>query len=283
MEQAKGFERAKSAVVALNLNGKRNVLGVFVNVIDYQTTVESVIHAARNKQPYAVTALAVHGLMTGVLDAEQRYRLNSLNLVVPDGQPVRWALNKLFNAGLYDRVYGPRLTLAVCERAEKDRLPVFFYGGTQEILSGLQRKLLERFPQLLIAGTQASKFRSLSAIEKTGLVNEIRESGAAIVFVGLGCPRQEVWAYEYRERVNAPLLAVGAAFPFVAGTLRQAPAWMQERGLEWLYRLLIEPRRLWKRYLFLNPLFVFLLLLQRLKIARFEDPGRCPTKELSCG
>ena len=265
------------------LSRKGNVLGVLVDVIDYDAAVESVMHAARERQPYAVTALAVHGLMTGVLDAEHRFRLNSLNLAVPDGQPVRWALNQLFHVGLHDRVYGPKLTLAICERAEKAKVPVFFYGGTLEILSSLRKNLLSRFPQLEIAGTQPSKFRRLSAIEKAGLIDEIRESGAAIVFVGLGCPRQEIWAYEYRESINGPILAVGAAFPFLAGMLRQAPGWMQERGLEWLFRLWTEPWRLWKRYFLLNPLFLLLLLLQRLKIARFEDPGKCPTKELSFG
>ena len=257
--------------------GKRNVLGVSLDVTDYEASVEDIIQAARDKKPFAVTALAVHGLMTGVLDDEQRFRLNSLDLVVPDGQPVRWALNWIYRAGLRDRVYGPNLTLQVCKRAEQEGLSVFFFGGTAEILEQLRENLLIRFPRLRVVGTMSSKFRCLTLSEKDHVVEEIRSSGASIVFVGLGCPRQEIWAYEFREFISCPLLAVGAAFPFLAGTVKQAPRWMQNRGLEWLFRLSTEPMRLWKRYLFLNPQFLALLMLQRLGMANFGDRGRLPS------
>ena len=258
-------------------DGKRNVLGVSVDVTDYEAAVEKIIQAAREKKPFGVTALAVHGLMTGVLDDEQRFRLNSLDLVAPDGQPVRWALNWIHKAGLKKRVYGPNLSLEVCKRAEQEGLAVYFFGGTPEILEGLQRNLLIRFPRLRVAGTMSSKFRCLTLPERDRVVEEIKNSGASIVFVGLGCPRQEIWVYEYREFIPCPLLAVGAAFPFLAGTLKQAPPWMQERGLEWLFRLSTEPDRLWKRYLFLNPQFLALLMMQRLGMAEFGDRGRLPS------
>jgi N-acetylglucosaminyldiphosphoundecaprenol N-acetyl-beta-D-mannosaminyltransferase len=264
-------------------SGKRNVLGVLVDVIDYEATVQTIVEAAHSRKPFAVSALAVHGLMTGVLDGEHRYRLNSLNLVVPDGQPVRWALNWLHKVQLSSRVYGPNLALAVCERAEKEDLPVFFYGSTPEILRELESKLRTRFPLLRIAGARSSAFRPLSVDEKKQVANEIRESGASIVFVGLGCPRQEVWAYEFRECLPAPVLAVGAAFSFLAGTTPQAPRWMQNRGLEWLFRLWTEPLRLWRRYLLLNPLFLCLLSLQSLRIARFGDLGSPPNEEMLLG
>jgi N-acetylglucosaminyldiphosphoundecaprenol N-acetyl-beta-D-mannosaminyltransferase len=258
-------------------NGKRNVLGVAIDVTDYEAAVEDILQAARGRKPFGVTALAVHGLMTGVLDDEQRFRLNALDMVVPDGQPVRWALNWIYGAGLRERVYGPNLTLEVCKRAEQEGLSVFFYGGTAEILGQLERNLVKRFPRLRVAGTMSSKFRRLAPPEMDRVVEEIRSSGASIVFVGLGCPRQEIWAYEFRASIRCPLLAVGAAFPFLAGTLKQAPVWMQDRGLEWLYRLLAEPLRLWKRYLFLNPHFLVLLIFQRLGLANFGDRGRIPS------
>jgi len=257
---------------------KRNVLGVWVDVTDYNSAAERIIRAARAKKPLGVTALAVHGVMTGVLDDEHRFRLNSLDLVVPDGQPVRWALNWIHKADLRDRVYGPNLTLEVCKRAEQEGLSVFFFGGNEEILRRLQQNLLIRFPRLRVAGTMSSKFRPLTVPERDHVVSEIRNSGASIVFVGLGCPRQEIWVYEFRESLSCPALAVGAAFPFLAGTSEQAPLWMQKRGLEWLFRLSREPRRLWNRYLLLSPRFLALLLLQRLGLAEFADRGRLPSE-----
>jgi exopolysaccharide biosynthesis WecB/TagA/CpsF family protein len=263
--------------------GKKNVLGVMINVIDYSSVVDLIINAARSRKPLSLTALAVHGLMTGVFDRELLYRLNCLDIVVPDGQPVRWALNWLYGAGLHDRVYGPNLTLAVCMRAEKEGLAVFFYGSTSKILSQLKRNLLRRFPHLIIAGMDSSKFRILSREEKTQVVDNICKSGASIVFVGLGCPRQEVWTYEFRDSLSIPLLAVGAAFPFLAGIIPQAPRWMQDRGLEWFFRLSMEPRRLWSRYLLLNPIYLFLLMLQAFRICRFRGGGRPPTHEMRFG
>jgi exopolysaccharide biosynthesis WecB/TagA/CpsF family protein len=214
---------------------KENVLGVLVNVTDYKESVERILRAAHARERLGVAALAVHGVMTGVLDGEHRFRLNSLDLLVPDGQPVRWALNWIHKAGLKDRVYGPNLTLEVCKKAEQEGLSVFFLGGTQEILCRLKQNLLARFPRLVVAGTVSSKFRPLTIAEKDSVLREIRQSGASIVFVGLGCPRQEIWVYEFRESLDCPILAVGAAFPFLAGTIEQAPLWMQQRGLEWLF------------------------------------------------
>jgi len=263
--------------------GKRSVLGIQVDVVDYEGAVELILQAARAGRPLSVTALAVHGLMLGVLDQEQRHRLNSLDLIVPDGQPVRWALNWLYRVGLSDRVYGPNLTLAVCERLEREGLAVYFYGSTPEVLTRLKEKLLRLFPRLILAGTSSSKFRRLTFDEKQQLVKDIRDSRAAIVFVGLGCPRQEVWAYELRDALPGPVVAVGAAFPFIAGTVPQAPGWMQARGLEWVFRLGTEPRRLWKRYLLFNPAFLGLLLLQALGIIRLPSDGKAPTRDLLCG
>jgi N-acetylglucosaminyldiphosphoundecaprenol N-acetyl-beta-D-mannosaminyltransferase len=263
--------------------GKRNVLGILMNVTDYEGTIDFILRAVRAGQGAAISALAVHGLMTGVFDREQKFRLNHFDLLVPDGQPVRWVLNRLYRAGLRDRVYGPDLTRKVCARAATEELPVYFYGSTPEILAALRAELEVTHPGLLIAGMQPSKFRRLTPEEKIELAQQIRASGAAITFVGLGCPRQEAFTYEFREHLQMPILAVGAAFPFLAGITSQAPHWMQDAGLEWLFRLGSEPRRLWRRYLLLNPAYLFCVAMQALGVLHFSTDGQSPTHELHYG
>jgi len=263
--------------------GRHNVLGVMIDAVDYEAAVAKIIEAAHARRPFAVAALAVHGVMTGALDAEHRYRLNHLDLVVPDGQPVRWALNGLYHSELRDRVYGPELMLRTCAAAADERLPVFLFGGSEDLLSALRARLRSTFPALQLAGALASKFRQLEADEKQIVIDQIRASGAAITLVGLGCPRQEVWAFEFRDALAMPLLAVGAAFNFHAGLLPQAPPVLQDRGLEWLYRLYQEPRRLWRRYLMLNPLYTAMVLAQFAHVRSYNDAGVPPTQELRYG
>lgn len=150
--------------------------------------------------------------MTGVLDKEHLYRLNNLDVVLPDGQPLRWALNLLYRSPLTARCYGPSLTLKLCARAEQEGLPVFFYGATQPMLDDMRKNLLKKHPKLIIAGMEPSKFRRLNAREKTELADRIRCSGATMLFDGLGCPRQEIFFYEFRDLLPMPALAAGAAF-----------------------------------------------------------------------
>ena len=261
---------------------KRNLLGVLVDGIDRISAADRIVRAARERHAYSVSAIAVHGVMEGVLDPAHLYRLNHLELVVADGQPVRWALNLLHSVGLRQRVYGPNLMLDVLALSTQQRIPVYFYGGTTEILDLLCSNAATRFPGLQIAGAQASTFGKISPTAADEVADKIRQSGAQIVFVGLGCPRQEVWAYEFRERLKMPIVAVGAAFPFLAGTLRQAPRWMQDRGLEWLFRLCTEPRRLWRRYLVLSPAYLFLVACQLVGF-RFHSEGKPPEGEILYG
>jgi N-acetylglucosaminyldiphosphoundecaprenol N-acetyl-beta-D-mannosaminyltransferase len=256
--------------------GKHSVLGVGIDAVDYDAAVQRIVDAARESRPLSVSALAVHGVMTGALDRTHRYRLNQLDLVCPDGQPVRWALRLLHGVRLPDRVYGPQLMLEVCRRAADEGLPIFLFGGSEELLSSLCNRLTARFPTLQIAGRRASKFRTLELEEWEELAREVRSSDARIMFVGLGCPRQEVFAFEFREAASMPTLAVGAAFNFHSGGLSQAPAAMQRWGLEWLYRLGCEPRRLWRRYVLLNPVYVALLALQKLGLHRIDHGGDAP-------
>ena len=251
-------------------DGKKNLLGVAVDAVDYDAAVDRIIQSAYASERCTVAALAVHGVMTGVQDDRHRYRLNHLDIVVPDGQPVRWALNLLHRARLTDRVYGPTLTLHVCEAAARQGLPVYFYGSNSSVVERLVENLRSRFDGLLVAGFEPSRFRRVTAEERDQIVLGIRRSGAKITFVGLGCPRQEVWAYEFGDHLSMPTIAVGAAFDFHAGKLRQAPDFLQRRGLEWAFRLAMEPRRLWKRYLLLNPWYVTLVALQKAGLRRFR-------------
>jgi N-acetylglucosaminyldiphosphoundecaprenol N-acetyl-beta-D-mannosaminyltransferase len=263
--------------------GKKNVLGILVDAVDYEGAVEQIIEAAKARRGFAVSTAAVHGVMEGVLSQEHKFRLNHLDLVTPDGQPVRWALNILHGVELADRVYGPRITLSICERAEKENLGIYFYGNTPEVLSALRTSLETRFPRLRIAGMESSKFRSLSPQERDCVIQRVHESGASLVFVGLGCPRQDVWAYEYRDLLSVPIIAVGGAFGVLGGKVPQAPEWMQDRGLEWVFRLWSEPRRLWRRYLLLNPIYAVLAGLQALGLVRFAADGRQPAGEQRYG
>lgn len=263
--------------------GKRNIIGVLVDVVDYEAVLDCIRGAVRERRPLAISALAVHGVMTGSTNPEHRARLNALDMVVPDGQPVRWALNALHGTALRSRVYGPELMLRTLELAERERLGIYLYGSTASLLDRLQDRLRDRLPGLDIRGAEPSRFRCLTPAEKEELVARIRASGAQIVFVGLGCPRQEVWAYEYRDSLSMPILAVGAAFDFHAGAVAQAPPWMQDRGLEWAYRFKTEPRRLWRRYLILNPWYVARVACQRLGLRQYPTHVPSTPREISYG
>lgn len=255
---------------------KRQVLGIGVSVTDYASAIAAILAAAQDQRSFKVTALAVHGVMTGALDTVHRFRLNSFDLVCPDGQPVRWALNLLHSARLSDRVYGPDLTLKLCAAAEAEGLPVYFYGSRPEVLTALQAELGERFPRLKVAGLRPSLFRRATADEQAEINREIVASGARIVFVGLGCPRQEVWTFENADALGLPTIAVGAAFDFIAGNLPQAAPLLQRYGLEWAFRLWQEPKRLWRRYVLLNPAYLAMVFAQLTGLNRFEDRGAAP-------
>jgi exopolysaccharide biosynthesis WecB/TagA/CpsF family protein len=263
--------------------GKRSVIGVRVDAVDYEAAVDRVIRAAEARRPYGVSALAVHGVMSGVLAPEQRHRLNSLDLLTPDGQPVRWSLNALHGCRLPDRVYGPVLMSRIIAAAEQRGIPVYFYGSSAGVLDRLIAAMRRRHPGVKIAGAECSRFRALSEPERDQLVDRVARSGADILFVGLGCPRQEVFVYELAERIGIPAVAVGAAFDYHAGELTEPPRLVQTAGLQWLHRLIGDPRRLWRRYLLLNPAFVVLLFLQASRIWQPDERGKTPLAELRPG
>lgn len=245
--------------------GKVSVLGVNVDAVDYEAAVSRIIEAASASQPYAISALAVHGVMTGVDDPEHLARLNQFDLITPDGQPVRWAMNWLHDTKLTDRVYGPKLTLEVCRAAAENDLPVYFYGSTQDTLDHLAARLPTLAPGITIAGMQPSKFATSTEAELDEIAADIKATGAKICMVGLGCPRQEVFVFENAKRLSMPALAVGAAFDFHAGLAKEPPAWIQRAGLQWAQRLVANPKRLWRRYLILNPRYSAAVLRQKLR------------------
>lgn len=257
-------------------HGKQNILGVTIDAVDYDSACERIMAAARDGRPCSVSALAVHGVMTGALDAVHRHRLNRLDLVVPDGQPVRWAMKWLYGVRLPERVYGPELTLRICGRAAAEGVGIYLYGSTAAVLDRFSENLKLRFPALIISGGQPSRFRQLRAEEQIEIAETIKESGAGIVLVGLGCPRQETFVFENRDLLSMPLLAVGAAFDFHAGTVPQAPRWFQSHGLEWLFRFAQEPGRLWKRYVYLNPLYLMLVAMQWARLRTLEPGDTIP-------
>jgi exopolysaccharide biosynthesis WecB/TagA/CpsF family protein len=257
---------------------KRNVLGVLVDACDYRIATERILDAAKLGRHFAVTALAVHGVMEGVGDRGLCRQINSFDLVTPDGQPVRWALNLLHGTRLKDRVYGPDLTLHVLAGASRDRLPVYLYGSTLPTLSRLVASLRRRFPRLEIAGHEPSKFRGALDGEAEQIAQRIRASGARILLVGLGCPKQERFAYAMRPLLDMPVMAIGAAFAYHAGELRIPPRWMQRHGLEWAWRLSLEPKRLWRRYVLTNPAFLAMLGAQKARMWQAVPPP--PATEL---
>jgi N-acetylglucosaminyldiphosphoundecaprenol N-acetyl-beta-D-mannosaminyltransferase len=231
--------------------------------VDYESASDFIIESAKKRNSFAVSALAVHGLMTSLNSTELKECINKIDLIVPDGQPVRWALNSFHNLGMQDRVYGPTLTLYVLEKANALSLNIFLFGSKEETLQELSSFIGRNYSKINIVGVHPDRFREATAKEDEEDILKINESKAHIVLVGRGCPRQEIWVANHKGKINAAMMAVGAAFDFHAGTLKQAPKWMQKNGLEWLFRLITEPRRLWKRYLFTNSQFIFIFIVQK--------------------
>jgi N-acetylglucosaminyldiphosphoundecaprenol N-acetyl-beta-D-mannosaminyltransferase len=212
-----------------------------------------------------ICVTSVHGIIMARDDARIRQVLNEATVATPDGMPVVWALRS-FGSHRQQRVYGPTLMLELCRDAAIHGHRIFLYGGRDETLPVLIQRLQEKCPGLIIAGSYSPPFRALTAEEDRQVQESIRSSDADIVFVGISTPKQEIWMREHRDCFpGSTLIGVGAAFDFHAGRTRQAPPWMQRNGLEWLFRLIVEPARLWKRYLLITPRFLPLWAIQRLK------------------
>lgn len=236
---------------------KTVVLGAPICPVNFEHSLDRVLSWGRGNESRFVVLANVHVVVTATVEADFGRTVSAADMATPDGAPVAWMLRRLGHAE-QTRVSGPDLMWSLLERCGEDGVSVYFYGSTPETLAKLTERVIQAFPKLHIAGQESPPFRQLSDEEDAEAVSRINQSGAGLVFVGLGCPKQEHWMLAHRGRVNAVMLGVGAAFDFHAGTVSRAPAWMRENGLEWLHRLASEPKRLWKRYLVTNTLFICL-------------------------
>lgn len=242
----------------------KQVLGTPIDIITWDCALSRLRAWAVNHESRYVCICNVHSVVTAAHDAEFGRVVREADMATPDGAPVAWMLRRLGNVG-QQRINGPDLMWRYCEQAQSRDESIFFYGSSEETLAMLKTKLLTAFPVLKIAGAISPPFRALTPTEDTAIVEQINLSGAGVVFVSLGCPKQELWMAAHRGRINAVMIGVGAAFDYHAGTIKRAPKWMQDGGLEWLHRLVSEPRRLWKRYLVTNTLFVYGAAIQLVK------------------
>ena len=240
-----------------------DVLGVGISAIDPDAALAEITRWIVEGREHYVCVTGVHGVMEAQRDPELLRIHNDSGLTTPDGMPMVWAA-RFAGCRNVQRVYGPDLMLAVCERAAQSGWGCYLYGSTDDVLDQLGCNLTDRFPGLRIVGSYAPPFRDLTTEEDAAVVDDIASSGAQIVWVGLSTPKQERWMAAHVGRLGVPVVVgVGAAFDFHAGRVRQAPRWMQRSGLEWLFRLLSEPRRLWRRYAVNNPRFVMAILRNR--------------------
>jgi N-acetylglucosaminyldiphosphoundecaprenol N-acetyl-beta-D-mannosaminyltransferase len=256
---------------------RRAILGTRVDATRYADATTRIAAWAARGESRTVCCANVHMVMEARDNPSFHAALASADLVTADGMPLAWGLRLLGISGA-PRVYGPRLMLEVCAAAADRSIPVALFGSTPETLARLERELARRFPGLPIVFSESPPFRERTAEEDEETRRRIEVSGARILFAGLGCPRQERWMALQRGLLPAVMLGVGAAFDFVAGTKPQAPPLVGRLGLEWIFRLAAEPRRLWRRYLLLNPRFVglFTLQLARAFLARARTAGRVP-------
>jgi N-acetylglucosaminyldiphosphoundecaprenol N-acetyl-beta-D-mannosaminyltransferase len=248
-----------------------NVLGVGVSAINIPMALAQLDRWIREKTTKTyVTVTGVHGVMESQRDENIRRMHNQAGMVTPDGMPLVW-LGKMAGHSDMDRVYGPDLMLAVMEKSVSAGYRHYFYGGADGVPELLKQKLEEKFPGIQVVGTYSPPFRALTPAEDEQIVQMINDTNPDIVWVGLSTPKQERWMDAHVGRISAPvMIGVGAAFDFHAGLKSQAPRFIQRSGFEWLYRLVTEPQRLWKRYLVNNPLFIMSILGQKLGLRKYS-------------
>lgn len=247
-----------------------NLLGVRVSAVSFEEAIETLEQWIERGERGYVCVTGVHGVMESLRDPALRAIHNRAGLVTPDGMPLVW-WSRLRGQRHVDRVYGPDLLLALCRRSVEQGYRHYFYGGADGVPERLAARLTERFPGLQVVGTYSPPFRPLTDVERARIVSRINSATPDFVWVGLSTPKQERWMSANRTALHAPvLLGVGAAFDFHSGRKVQAPRWMQRSGLEWLFRMATEPRRLALRYLVNNPRFLWHVFLQGTGIRHYE-------------
>ena len=244
------------------------IIGGRVNVTNHGKSLRQFFEWADNAESRYVCFCTVHMIMEAHDSPEFAGILNSADFINPDGMPLVW-VQRLMGAKDAQRVTGPDTSPMICEEAARRGIPVGFYGGSEKCIENLKRNMLARYPDLRIAYAYSPPFRPLTPEEDEQITEEIRASGTRLLFIGLGCPKQERWMQAHRGRIPAVMFGVGAMFDFYAGGQKRAPRWVQNAGLEWFYRLGHNPKRLWRRYLSTNPRFVALVSAQLLGLRRF--------------
>jgi N-acetylglucosaminyldiphosphoundecaprenol N-acetyl-beta-D-mannosaminyltransferase len=233
----------------------RTVLGTWIDALFWDDAIRQIMTWGAARESRYICICNVHSVVTATRDPEFKKVVNAADMATSDGAPIAWALRQMgFPA--QERINGPDLMWRYLSEAEKNGQSVFFYGSTDDTLAKLHSSIAREFPRLKVAGMHSPPFRTLSWVEDEAEVNIINRSNANVVFVGLGCPKQEKWMAAHQGRINAVMIGVGAAFDYHSGTVKRAPLWWQRNGLEWLYRLGSEPRRLMKRYVVTNTLFI---------------------------
>lgn len=239
----------------------RIILSMPVAITSYKESVRTIMKAAKTNKGNYVCVSNVHMCMETFDDPGFKKVVNAADLVVPDGRPIVWS-QKLLGEKNASQVRGSDLLIKICKEAETSGIPIGLYGGTEESLQNFQILLKNKFPKLNIPFAVSPPFRNLLREEDETYTKMINDSGIKILFIGIGCPKQEKWMAAHKDRLNCVMIGVGAAFDFFSGQKKHAPKWMQHAGLEWLFRLASDPRRLWKRYLKHNPRFVYYFLKQ---------------------
>lgn len=232
-----------------------NVIDAPIDQITWSDAVQRLSLWGEQYESRIVCICNAHSVVTAKQDQEFNQVLKHADMSTPDGAPIAWMIKKI-SGRPQERINGPDLMLKYCEHAEKIGQSIYLYGGKESTLDILVDVLKSKYPSLKIAGYLSPPFRELSTAEKDKIIQDINDSGAHTVWVGLGCPKQEKWMHEHKGKINAVMIGVGAAFDYHAGTIKRAPKWMQNSGLEWFHRLCSEPKRLWKRYLVTNTLFI---------------------------
>ena len=250
---------------------KFNILGVGVSVINMPIALEVIEGWISRRESNYITVADVNSIMVGQIDPEFIHIHNKAGMVTPDGMPLVW-LGRLGGHKQMTRVCGPDLMLEVFKRSATNGYRHYFYGGNEGVPELLKKKLEEKYSETKVVGTYSPPFRALTAEEDENIIKTINAAKPDIVWVGIGAPKQERWMAAHVNQLEAPvLIGVGAAFDFNSNSKKRAPLWMQKRGLEWLFRLLTEPRRLWKRYLKNNPVFMFLAIRQALGLKSYPQ------------
>ncbi|UCV12120.1 WecB/TagA/CpsF family glycosyltransferase [Dechloromonas denitrificans] len=252
-----------------NLKGGVRILDVPLGLMAWDEVIARLIEWGYQRRSSVVCICNVHMTVTAGQDSDLAGVLEDADIVTPDGAPIAWAIRR---AGFtsQERINGPDLMWRYLAEAERLGQVVFFYGGQEETLNRLRQAMLATYPNLKIGGMISPPFRDLTPEEDADFVNQINSANTAVLFVGLGCPKQEKWMAAHKGAVQAVMVGVGAAFDYHAGTIKRAPLWMQRYGLEWFHRLCSEPRRLWKRYLVTNTLFIIGMAKSGFKAKRID-------------